>query len=62
MKWLTRWIKEPDAVLQEKDPLATSLLEKFQQIPMPNLRLSDADVKAVIEYLADEDQRLSKQP
>lgn len=50
--WLFRWIKEPDVVLAEKDPLALALFKKFNELPMPNLRLSDVDVTALIDYLA----------
>ena len=39
--WLARWLKEPDAMLNEKDPLATALFERYGRVPMPNLRLSD---------------------
>lgn len=49
--WLARWIREPDAVLAEGDPLATSLLEEYNNVPMPNLGLSQAQVDDVITYL-----------
>ncbi len=49
--WLFRWLKEPDKMLAEKDPIATELYNRYQKILMPNLRLSDADVNALIEYL-----------
>jgi protein SCO1/2 len=39
--WLQRWIKEPDAMLAEQDPLATALFAQYKQLSMPNLRLSD---------------------
>ncbi len=55
-EWLTQWIKEPDLMLQGKDPIALTLLNKFQQIPMPNLRLNNADVQAIIEFLYNEDK------
>lgn len=55
--WLTRWLKEPDKMLAEKDPLAMSLLNRFK-IPMPNMRLTDQDVIDVIGYLTAETERL----
>ena len=55
--WLTRWLKEPDKMLKEKDPLAMSLFNKYK-IPMPNMRLTDKDVEDVISYLAAETERL----
>ena len=49
--WLARWIQTPDQMLAEKDPIATALYEKYNQVLMPNLRLSDRDVEALIGYL-----------
>jgi len=53
--WLARWLKTPDQMLAEKDPIATQLFERYNRLPMPNLRLSDADVDALITYMADSD-------
>jgi protein SCO1 len=49
--WLFRWLKQPDAMLAEKDPIAMNLLAQYRQLPMPNLQLNDTEVNAVIEYL-----------
>ena len=35
----------------EKDPVATALFEKYQQVNMPNLRLGDADANTVLNFL-----------
>ena len=51
--WLSRWIKEPDKMLAEKDPIAIDLYNRYNKILMPNLRLNDADVKAVIDYIEE---------
>lgn len=50
--WLERWIREPDRMLAEKDPTATALLAEFRQVPMPNLGVSEADARALIDYLS----------
>lgn len=50
--WLARWLKEPDQMLAEKDSVAMQLFDKYNEVPMPNLRLSDADVEALIAYMA----------
>lgn len=50
--WLTRWLKIPDQMLSEKDPIALDLFNRYKKLPMPNLRLGDADVEALIEYMA----------
>jgi cytochrome oxidase Cu insertion factor (SCO1/SenC/PrrC family) len=49
--WLVRWLKEPDAVLAAKDPIAVGLYEKYNKLAMPNLKLSEADVEAVLSFL-----------
>ncbi len=55
--WLTRWLKEPDVMLKEKEPLAMSLYNKYK-IPMPNMRLNDKDVEHLIKFMEEEDKRL----
>jgi protein SCO1/2 len=49
--WLVRWLKEPDAVLAAKDPIATALYEKYNKVAMPNLKLSETDVEALLSFL-----------
>jgi len=56
--WLARWLKEPDQMLAEKDPLATLLYEQYNRLAMPNMRLGDAEVTALISYLEEETARL----
>ena len=49
--WLARFIAEPDKMLAEGDPIAASLLQEFNNLPMPNQGLSEEQVAAVIAYL-----------
>ena len=49
--WLKRWIQAPDRMIAEKDPLALQLLAQYNQVLMPNLRLSDAEVQSLLEHL-----------
>ena len=49
--WLARFIKTPDELLSEKDPTAVALLARYKQVRMPNLRLGDGDVAAVMAYM-----------
>ena len=51
LKVLTRFIQKPDAMLAEKDPIATELYAKYKQLPMPNQDLNDTEVAALIGYL-----------
>lgn len=49
--WLTRWLKTPDQMLAEKDPVATALFNRYRKLSMPNLRLTDVDVEALVNYM-----------
>jgi protein SCO1/2 len=49
--WLARMISEPDKLIEEKDPIATSLFKKYKEIRMPRLGLPEADVNVLIEYM-----------
>ena len=55
--WLHRWIKEPDRMMAEKDPTVVAMVAKYRGLPMPNLKLSNADVAALIGYIGDETRR-----
>jgi len=56
--WLKRWLMEPDRMLAEKDPLAMLLYAQYNQLAMPNMRLGETEVVALISYLEQETQRL----
>ncbi|GAM96623.1 cytochrome oxidase biogenesis protein Sco1/SenC/PrrC [alpha proteobacterium U9-1i] len=49
--WLSRWIREPDRMIAERDPTALALLARYRNLPMPNLSLGGDDAEAIIEYL-----------
>jgi protein SCO1/2 len=49
--WLAHFITEPDKVIAEGDSVAVALFEKYKQVRMPNLRLADEDVGALINFL-----------
>lgn len=50
-EWLERWLAEPDKMLSEGDPIATELLAQYNNIPMPNLNLSQADIESLLVYM-----------
>lgn len=58
--WLKRFITVPDRMLAEKDPIATSLFEKYKGIPMPNVGLHDLDASTLIDYLDSQTERVRK--
>ena len=56
--WLVRWLAEPDKMLAENDPLAISLLAAYNNVPMPNLRLNQLEIDALLDYLEEERARI----
>ena len=49
--WLARYLRRPDQMLEEKDPIAVALFEKYKNVPMPNLRLSEGEIASVLSFL-----------
>jgi protein SCO1/2 len=49
--WLARMVATPDKLLEEKDPIATALFHRYKQVRMPNLRLADSEVAALLAFL-----------
>ena len=58
LSWLVRFMKEPDKMFEEKDPLSMALLEAYDNVPMPNLSLSDRDIEQLLAYIEEESRRL----
>jgi mono/diheme cytochrome c family protein len=48
-EWLTRWMKEPEKMLQT-DATAKAMLKEYNNIPMPNQNLTDAEVREYLKY------------
>ena len=51
--WLRRWLKNTTEML-ETDSLAQALLAQYNNTKMPNLRLSDAEVESLLQFIAAE--------
>jgi protein SCO1/2 len=49
--WLARFILRPDQMIAEGDPAAVELFNKYKKVNMPNLRLGEIDIKALIDYM-----------
>jgi nitrite reductase (NO-forming) len=47
--WLARWLKEPEKMLQS-DPDAIKMLKEYNNLPMPNQSLSDAEIRQYLKY------------
>lgn len=50
-KWIIRMIQEPDKVLAENNATAAALLKKYNNVRMPNLRVSVEDTNFLIRFL-----------
>jgi protein SCO1/2 len=59
--WLKRFIAVPDQMLAEKDPLATALFKKYNEVQMPNLRLPEEDVASLISFIENQTAAKLKQ-
>ena len=56
--WVARYLREPDKMLAEKDPVATALFEKYKNVRMPNLALSPDEIAALLGQI----EKLSPPP
>jgi mono/diheme cytochrome c family protein len=56
LDWLTRFLTDPGPML-DSDPVAQELLKEFRGQRMPNMRLNEQEVQAVIHYIAQETAR-----
>ena len=50
--WLVRYLKAPDRMLADRDPIATALNDQYRNVPMPNLRLNEDEIAAVLSLLS----------
>jgi protein SCO1/2 len=49
--WARRYMAEPDKMLEERDPTAVALFQKYQQVRMPNLQLAPEDIDALLSLI-----------
>jgi len=62
-KWLIEWLRAPDRMLAANDPTALALLRQYNNVAMPNLRLSQVDVEELLGFMTDatRDHRTARQ-
>jgi len=53
LDWLRRWLKNTTAML-ESDSTAKALLAEYNGVRMPAQKLADADIEALLQYIAQE--------
>ena len=62
MDWLQRMISSPDQLIADKDPILMPLLAEYNNLPMPNLGLTQSEVQLVLAYLENPDSGGQAQP
>lgn len=60
--WLLNWLRAPDQMLAKKDPIAMALFSKYNELTMPNMRLTQRDAQDVLDYMDSEFERLGGDP
>src|SRR5215472_1899927 len=50
-EWLSRMIQNPEQLLNGQDPIGTALLNKYKNVRMPNLSVSDGERDYLIGYM-----------
>lgn len=55
-QWLSRWIREPDRMIAERDPVVMPMMARYRNLPMPNLALAEGEAADIIEYLRIQDE------
>ena len=51
--WVRRWLLKTDEMLTT-DSLAMAMLQEYKGVKMPNMKLSEADVDALLHYIQQE--------
>ena len=56
LDWLRRWMRNPTPMF-ETDSIARALLAEYNNTRMPNLRLKDDEVEALLQYIQQESEK-----
>jgi mono/diheme cytochrome c family protein len=56
LDWLRRWLKNPTPMF-ETDSIAKALLAEYNNTRMPNLRLKDDEIEAILQYMQQESDK-----
>ena len=51
--WVKRWLRDPTTMLQTDD-IAKDMLKQYNNMRMPNLKLSEEEITALMHYIASE--------
>jgi|SRR5690625_5231778 len=54
--WLYAFIKNSQAMIQDGDPLAVELFNKFNKVPMPPQNLTNEEITSILQYIDGESE------
>ena len=55
-EWLVAWLKDPNAMFGS-DPVADAMLEQYHYVKMPNMKLHENEITALLAYLSQHPQK-----
>ena len=58
LNWLVNWLRAPDQMLEQQDPIAVALLARYNNLAMPNMRLNQQEAMDLLDYIDTETRRL----
>jgi mono/diheme cytochrome c family protein len=59
LEWVQSWLKDPPAMM-ETDETAKALVKEYNNMKMPNMKLTDAEALALIHHITKESQKVKK--
>jgi cbb3-type cytochrome oxidase cytochrome c subunit len=59
LEWLKSWLKDPTPMF-ESDETAKALLKEYNNMKMPNMKLSEEEGMALLHHIANESRKVKK--
>lgn len=57
--WVQKWLKDP-TVMFETDSIAKAMLKEYNNVKMPNMKLTEDQIDQVIHYVVEQGQKAKK--
>lgn len=61
-KWLGEWIHSSQGMVKKNDAKAVELFKKFNQIPMPDQDINEADLSSLLAFIKTESEKPAAAP
>ena len=55
-EWVKTWLKNPEPMF-ESDEAVKAMMKEWNNVKMPNMKLSDADIDAVMHYIGEQQKK-----